>query len=120
MTRKRVIVGPVAMRVERYGFSTSEVAINETHQPADVRQIGDRLYPEIGPVLAHLVWVRHRLGMAFQRRWAAKIAADCPDLRHPGPRPDLIASKPWAKAGYREWTSLPPGIVARILRTEGT
>jgi hypothetical protein len=115
-TKLRIICGPEAMRVERHGFVSREVRIGAEETTTDLRRIGRELWNEIRPFVSWTVWVRHRIRMAAQRRLSGLIAATGPDMCHIGPRPDLIASKPWAQAKAGEWTSLHPGVVARLVR----
>lgn len=114
--RKRIIVGPTEMYVA-YGRYRSEVRqLTEVDGPDDVRRIGRELWETIRPIVSWAVWVLHRSTMAMQRKIAGRVMACRPDMHHPGPRPDHIAERPWKKARYGEWTILPPGVVARIIR----
>jgi hypothetical protein len=115
-TKLRIICGPEAMFIERHGVRSREVRIGMPETPADLRSIGRELWAEISPFVIWSVWLRHRLRMAKQRKYAAFIAMVDPEMRHPGPRPWHIARKPWAKAKHGEWTILPPGVVARLVR----
>jgi hypothetical protein len=110
----RIVVGPCAMYVERHGVRSETRALGDTDTPAGVRAIAADLWRTIRAPVAWAVWLRHRLTMAHQRRLAARIAAARPDLCHPGPRPDLIAERPWKDARRGEWASLPHGVAARL------
>lgn len=111
----RIIFGPEAMFVERHGIRSETRPLTAKDGPAEVRAIARDLWETIRPFVSWAVWTRHRLLMAWQRRIAARIAADWPGPFHPGPRPDLIAQKLWNAAAYREWTLVHPGVAARLL-----
>lgn len=114
----RIIVGPHAMRVTRHDMRSRVVSIGAEHGPAEVRAIGADLWAEIRPAVSWRSWLRHRLRMAWQRARTADARTVCTGPHHPGPRPDLIATKPWREARKGEWASLSPGVVARLLRGE--
>jgi len=113
---KRIIVGPDAMLVERHGIRSESRAIGEHDGPEQVRAYGRELWEAIRPFVSWAVWTRHRLRMAMQRRWTRCIIEATPGPFYPGPRPDLIAIKPWKEAAHGEWQSVPHGVAARLLR----
>lgn len=111
-----IIVGAEVMYVERNGVRSAEATLTEKDGPDEVRQKADELWQTIRRIVSHLVWVRHRLIMAGQRRGASHVALHWPGPYFRGPRPDLIALRPWENAVYGQWTSLPHGVVHRLLR----
>lgn len=116
----RIIVGPETMCVTRQGLHSETVALTEQDDPTRVREIASDLWKTIRPLVSSVVWRRHRSRMALQRRLTSQIEHHCPGPYYPGPRPDLIAVRPWRVANYGEWCSLPHGVVSRLLRTKNT
>lgn len=116
MTRYRIIVGPTSVRVERNGIVSETAPLDETHGPAEVREIAEGLYRSIKRLVAYVGWVRHRLMMWGYRSIAALIRAEMGDEWHPGPRPDLVSVVPWKHAKYREWIWAPHAVAGMLLR----
>lgn len=114
--RKRIIVGPHAMRVECQGIKSNEIKISEADDTNTVRAKGQSLWQEIRPIVSWRRWSLHRMKMANQRLQASIISASWPGPYYAGPRADLIAVKPWRKAVHGEWASVPHGVAARLLR----
>ena len=113
----RIIVGPTAMYVERHGIRSETIPLGEEDDPAAERAKGAALYATIKRLVEFYVWLRHRAVMAAQRRFAAHVAGIRAGRWFPGPRPDLISTKPWRDTRCREWTSVPHGVAARLLRS---
>lgn len=113
---KRIIVGPHSMYVECHGVKSDEAALTETDFPKDVLANARDLWETIRPFVSWAVWVKHRLRMAAQRRMTALVQAQWSGPYHRGPRPDLIAQAPWKEAKHGQWTSLPHGVVHRLMR----
>ena len=113
----RIIVGPTDMRVESHGFSSRVVALSAQDDTPEIHGYARDLWAEIRHFVSWAVWLRHRLTMAALRRMVTFVQDNLPGPYYPGPRPDLIAVKPWKQAAYGEWTSLPHGVVARLLRS---
>jgi len=117
MSRLRIVVGPEAMFVERDGVRSEKVPLTATDGPKDVREKAAHLWQTIRRIVSFRIWARHRVNMAFQRSLAALLTAMNFALWFPSPRPDLIAVKPWKSAAFGEWTSVPHGVAARVLRS---
>lgn len=114
----RIIAGPTDVIVERHGVRSASVAIDDNDGAADIRRIGAELWEDIRPLVSWAVWKRHRLTMAAQRRIAAMFESDWPGPYFAGPRPDLVAQRPWEDASFGEWRSLPNGVVSHLLRSQ--
>lgn len=112
----RIVAGPTDMYVECKGVKTDVIKIDETNDPASLRELGEELWETIRPFVSWCVWVTHRLKMAQQRKLVSIVKQEWEGPYYPGPRPDLIAQKPWKSAVHGEWTSLPHGVVSRLLR----
>ena len=112
----RVLVGGHAMCVECHGIRSEQIEIGEQDTPEIVRKKGADLWQTIRHLVLWEVWVRHRLRTAQQRKTAALVANKWPGPYYPGPRPDLIAQRPWTQAVIGQWASLPHGVVARLVR----
>lgn len=119
MAKLRIRLGPTQMHVERHGVVSRTVEIGANDDIARCRAIGlEVLWPEIRPVVSFVVWVRHRLRMAAQRREASMVRAAGGENWHQGPRPDLISVVPWPQAKYGQWLSVQHGVAARLIRGE--
>lgn len=116
MSGLRVIVGPESMRVERHGISSDTVPLTAQDGAAEVRAKVAILWESIRHFVSWTVWVRHRLAMWQIRALEARVRTVWPAPYHPGPRPDLIATQPWPVALKGQLTSLPHGVVSRLLR----
>ena len=119
MSGLRIIVGPESMRVERHGISSDTVPLTAQDGQAEVRAKAATLWGTIRPYVSWRVWLRHRLTMWQVRAQEAHVRAMWPGPYYPGPRPDLIATRPWATAVSSQWTILPHGVVSRLLRQGG-
>lgn len=115
-TTLRIIVGPTEMYVERGGMRSAPAHLDDKDGPAEVREKARALYDTIKRLVAFLVWYEHRMVMAAQRTIAARILVWHSGPWHRGPRPDLIATKPWVKAQHGDWVSVPHGAASLLVR----
>lgn len=120
--KKKIIVGPTEMKIVWRGYSSETVSLTEADSPSDVLLKGADLWETIRPFISFERWKIHRLIMSIQRKQAALVYERLKTLPsfsgtiHRGPRPDLIAVKPWKQAHLGEWLSVPNGVAARVIR----
>lgn len=114
--RKRIVVGPDALFVERGGCRSQVVGLTNSDTPAHVLHKATTAYEGMKRLVAFRLWHRHIITMAAQRRQADLIRAQHRGPLHAGPRPDLVATNEWRSAKAGEWDILPHGVVNRLLR----
>lgn len=112
----RIVVGPTEIFIERHGKRSATHPLTEKDGPSEVREIAKKLWEDIRRECSFRVWIIHRLRMAIQRQDAAWFELVHPDLTHAGPKPWIIATRPWNTAACGEWTHMAPGVVSRLVR----